>query len=94
MGPPHCCTFNCCDWNGLLSLNNYIDSLDICLIQEHSLHHYHLYKIREISSDFLCVNVSSMSGIYHYLVDYNIMVAVQYFIGIFDFRPKIIISFL
>ena len=56
MAPLRCCTFNCRGWNsGLLSLNNYNDSLDICFIQEHWLHHDHLHKIREISLDFTSV---------------------------------------
>ena len=40
----------------------YIDSLDLCLVQEHWLHNDHLYKIRDISPDFLSVSVSAMDN--------------------------------
>ena len=61
MAPFRCCTFNCRGWNnGLLSLRGLIDSFDLCFIQEHWLHRDHLYKINNVSSDFLSVSVSGM----------------------------------
>ena len=63
MAPLRCCTFNCRGWNsGYLTLSNYIDSLDICFIQEHWLIHDHLCRINEISSDFVSVGVSGIDS--------------------------------
>ena len=63
MFPLRCCSFNCRGWNsGYLTLKNQIDSLDLCFVQEHWLHHDHLHKIREISPDFLSVSVSAMNN--------------------------------
>ena len=63
MAPLRCCSFNCRGWNsGILTLKNHIDSLDLCLVQEHWLHNDHLYKIRDISPDFLSVSVSAMDN--------------------------------
>ena len=44
----------------MITLNSFIDSLDICFIQEHWLTCNLLYKVGDISSDFLCVGVSGM----------------------------------
>ena len=56
-----CCSYNCRGWNsGVITLNSFIDSLDICFIQEHWLTSNLLYKVGDISSDFLCVGVSGM----------------------------------
>ena len=63
MAPLRCCTFNCRGWkNGKLSLQNYINSLDFCFIQEHWLFDDHLNDVREICSDFLSVGVSGMNS--------------------------------
>ena len=64
MAPLRCCTFNCKGWNsGYLTLSNYIDSLDICFIQEHWLIHDYLCRINEISSsDFVSVGVSGIDS--------------------------------
>ena len=63
MAPLKCCTFNCRGWkNGKLSLQNYINSLDFCFIQEHWLFDDHLNDVREICSDFLSVGVSGMNS--------------------------------
>ena len=56
-----CCTFNCRGWNsGYLSIKNFIDSLDICFIQEHWLLSDQLNKVRDVSPDFLSVGVSGV----------------------------------
>ena len=61
MASLRCCSFNCRGWNsGILSLKKYIDSVDLCFIQEHWLIQSHLNKLSNISSDFLCVGVSSI----------------------------------
>ena len=63
MAPLKCCTFNCRGWkNCKLSLQNCINSLDFCFIQEHWLFDDHLNDVREICSDFLSVGVSGMSS--------------------------------
>ena len=63
MAPLRCCTFNCRGWNSwLLTLSNFIDSLYICFIQEHWLIRDHLYKINDISSDFVSVSVSGVDS--------------------------------
>ena len=37
------CSFNCRGWNnGVLTLKNFIDSLDLCFVQEHWLLNDHL----------------------------------------------------
>ena len=62
MAPLRCCTFNCRAWNnGRVSLQKYIDCLDICFIQEHWLLDNSLNDVREISSDFLSIGVSGMN---------------------------------
>ena len=59
--PLRCCSFNCRGWNnGKLTLKNYIDSLDLCFVQEHWLLHDNLNSVREISPDYLCVGVSGL----------------------------------
>ena len=61
MASLRCCSFNCRGWNsGVITLKNYIDSLDLCFIQEHWLHSDHLNQVRDISSDFLSVGVSDL----------------------------------
>ena len=56
-----CCTFNCRGWNsGYLSIKIFIDSLDICFIQEHWLLSDQLNKVRDVSPDFLSVGVSGV----------------------------------
>ena len=55
------CTFNCRGWNnGVHTLKHFIDSLDLCFVQEHWLLSDHLHKINDISSNFLSVSVSGM----------------------------------
>ena len=55
------CTFNCRGWNnGVHTLKHFIDSLDLCFVQEHWLLNDHLHKINDISSNFLSVSVSGM----------------------------------
>ena len=49
MAPLKCCSFNCRGWNnGKLSLTNFINSLDLCFIQEHWLLSDHLNDVCEI----------------------------------------------
>ena len=68
MASLRCCTFNCRRWNtGYLTLKKLIDSLDLCFVQEHWLLNDHLYKIGEISSDFLSVSISGVDHD-HFLV--------------------------
>ena len=56
-----CCSYNCRGWNsGVITLNSFIDSLDICFVQEHWLASNLLHKVGDVSSDFLCVGVSGM----------------------------------
>ena len=63
MAPLKCCSFNCRGWNnGKLSLTNFINSLDLCFIQEHWLLSDHLNDVCEISPDFLSVGVSGMNS--------------------------------
>ena len=57
------CSFNCRGWNnGILTLKNFIDSLDLCFIREHWLLNDHLHRINALSSDFLSVSVSGMDS--------------------------------
>ena len=44
----------------MITLNYFIDSCDICFIQEHWLSNALLHKIGEISQDFVCTSVSGM----------------------------------
>ena len=61
MAPLRCSSFNCRGWNsGHLTLKKFIDSLDICFIQEHWLLNDHLYKINEVSPEFLSISVSGV----------------------------------
>ena len=63
MAPLKCCSFNCRGWNnGKLSLINFINSLDLCFIQEHWLLSDHLNDVCDISPDFLSVGVSGMNS--------------------------------
>ena len=63
MTPLRCCSFNCRRWNsGLVALKSFINSLDICFIQEHWLLNDHLHRIHEISPDFLSVSVSGINA--------------------------------
>ena len=62
MAPLRCCSFNCRGWNnGSLSPKNYINSIDLCFVQEHWLFRDHLNVVRGISPEFLSVGVSGMS---------------------------------
>ena len=62
MAPLRCCSFNCRGWNnGSLSLQNYINSIDLCFVQEHWLFRDHLNVVRGISPEFLSVGVSGMN---------------------------------
>ena len=57
------CSFNCCGWNnGVLTLKIFIDSLDLCFVQEHWLLSDHLHRINDLSSDFLSVSVSGVDS--------------------------------
>ena len=57
------CSFNCRGWNnGILTLKHFIDSLDLCIIQEHWLLNDHLHRINAFSSDFLSVSVSDIDS--------------------------------
>ena len=60
MASLRCCSFNCRGWNS--GVKNYIDSLDLCFIQEHWLHSDHINQVRDISPDFLSVGVSGMNN--------------------------------
>ena len=44
----------------MITLNSFIDSCDICFIQEHWLSNALPHKIGEISQDFVCTSVSDM----------------------------------
>ena len=58
-----CCSFNCRGWNsGSVFLKDYLDSFDLCFVQEHWLHSDHLNQINSINSDFLSVSVSGMDS--------------------------------
>ena len=60
MAALRCSSYNCRGWNsGATTLKFFIDSLDICFIQEHWLTN-NLYKVGDISFDFLYVGVSGM----------------------------------
>ena len=55
-----CCSFNCRGWNsGSVFLKQYLDSFDLCFVQEHWLHSDHL---KSVNSDFLSVSVSGMDN--------------------------------
>ena len=55
--------FNCHGWkNGVLTLKNFIDSLDYCFVQEHWLLSDHLHRINNLSLDFLSVSVSGVDS--------------------------------
>ena len=57
------CSFNCRGWNnGVLTLKNFIDSLDLCFVQEHWLLSDHLHRIDDLSSDFLSLSVSGVDS--------------------------------
>ena len=63
MAPLRCCSFNCRGWNnGKLTLKNFIDSIDLCFLQEHWLLDDYLNDVREISSDFTSVGVSGVNS--------------------------------
>ena len=63
MAPLRCCSFNCRGWNnGELTLKNFIDSIDLCFLQEHWLLDDYLNDVREISSDFTSVGVSGVNS--------------------------------
>ena len=60
MAALRCCSFNCRGWNsGSVFLKEYLDSFDLCFVQEHWLHSDHLDKI---NSNFLSVSVSGMDS--------------------------------
>ena len=60
---PLWCSFNCRGWNsGKLTLTKFINSLDLCFIQEHWLFYDHLSDVCEISPDFISVGVSGMNN--------------------------------
>ena len=62
MAPLRCCSFNCRGWNnGKSTLQSYINSIDLCFVQEHWLFCDHLNTVRDISPDFLSVGVSGMN---------------------------------
>ena len=55
------CSFNCRGWNnGIHTLTHFIDSLDLCFVQEHWLLSDQLHQINNVSPDFLSVSVSGM----------------------------------
>ena len=57
------CPFNCRGWNnGLTTLSHFIDSVDLCFLQEHWLLRDQLHLINNISSDFLSVSVCGMDN--------------------------------
>ena len=61
MASLHCMSFNCRGWNSaLITLKSLVDSFDVCFVQEHWLTSGHLYKLNDMSSDFLSVGVSGM----------------------------------
>ena len=48
-----CCSFNCRGWNsGSVFLKDYLDSFDLCFVQEHWLHSDHLNQINSINLIF------------------------------------------
>ena len=63
MAALRCCSFNCRGWNsGSVFLKDYLDSFDLCFVQEHWLHSDNLNQINSINSDFLSVSVSGMDS--------------------------------
>ena len=55
------CSFNFRGWNnGIHTLTHFIDSLDLCFVQEHWLLSDQLHQINNVSPDFLSVSVSGM----------------------------------
>ena len=63
MVPLRCCSFNCRGWNnGKLTLKIFIDSIDLCFLQEYWLLDDYLNDVREISSDFTSVDVSGVNS--------------------------------
>ena len=57
------CSFNCRGWNnGLHTLSHFIDSLDLCFLQEHWLLRDQLHLINNISPDLLSVSVCGMDN--------------------------------
>ena len=63
MVPLKCCTYNCRGWNsGKIVLQDFIDSVDLCFIQEHWLITEQLHQINNINHDFLSVSVSGMDS--------------------------------
>ena len=63
MAALRCCSFNCRGWNsGSVFLHDFLDSFDLCFVQEHWLHSGHLSRINEISHDFMSVSVSGMDS--------------------------------
>ena len=74
MGSLRCCSYNCRGWNsGLVYLKQYINSLDLCFIQEHWLLKENLHTVCGSFPDFLSVGVSGMLVV--------LMVVVQSFSG-------------
>ena len=63
MGSLRCCSYNCRGWNsGLVYLKQYINSLDLCFIQEHWLLKENLHTVCDSFPDFLSVGVSGMDS--------------------------------
>ena len=63
MAPLRCCSFNCRGWNsGKFTLTKFINSLDLCFIQEHWLFYDHLSDVCEISPEIISVGVSGMNS--------------------------------
>ncbi len=57
-----CVSYNCRGWNtGSLAVRDFIDSYDLCFIQEHWLLHEHLSQLN-IDSNFLYSGVSGMDS--------------------------------
>ena len=62
MAPLRCCSFNCRGWNnGKITLKNYVDSIDLCFVQEHWLLRDCLNLVNEISPDLYSAGVSGIN---------------------------------
>ena len=63
MASLRCCSYNCRGFNsGLVYLKQYINSFDLCFIQEHWLLEENLHTVCDSFPDFLSVGVSGMDS--------------------------------
>lgn len=58
-----CLSFNCRGWNsGCVDIGNFIDGLDICMIQEHWLLHDQLHVLSSYHKKFDAIGVSGVNS--------------------------------